>query len=397
MKNLRLLVAMVSMSAIGSTAARFAVLVSAAQDGASPAMVGLLATLHAGAAAIFSVPAGRLIDRIGTKRPLLAGGVLLALSASLGAVLRSLPMLVAIMVLLGIAFNVLIIAFQRLAGDLAPPDRRAEAFGMLGFGFSISLLAGPLVSGFAIDLVGFTASFILFALFPFGAFVMVWTDCLPWSAPGATNGRPAPVTKDGAIAEPPRSGTLGLLRLPALRRLWVCCAAFEAAWMGFTFMLPIVGTQMGLNASRIGLIAGSAGFTLFLARASLTQLLRRFTPWQLLIIGLALGSVGFVGLALAGGFLWMAVFAGLIGMGQGACSPMLNALTYENAPDHEKGEAMAMRAMISGASQGTAPLVAGYLGSMLGVTPVFLLLAAGMAVTSWSARAQWQVRRRSAA
>ena len=226
---------------------------------------------------------------------------------------------------------------------------------------------------------------------------MVYTDRLPWSPPAAARCAVAgPRTRvDQDTAEiPPRSGALGLLRSPALRRLWACCIAFEAGWMGFTFMLPIVGTQLGFSASRIGLVAGAAGFMLFLTRACMTPLLRRFTPWQLLIAGLAIGGTGFAGLGFADEFLWMVAGAGLIGLGQGACSPMVTALIYENAPVHEKGEAIAMRTMISSASQCTAPLVAGAISAAMGAMPVFLALAAGMLGTALSSRRRWRARRK---
>ena len=164
---------------------------------------------------------------------------------------------------------------------------------------------------------------------------------------------------------------------------------FESGWMAFGFMLPILGTQRGFSASRIGLIAGAAGLMLFLTRACLTHLLRRLTPWQLLIIGLVLIGLGFSGFSLANEFVWMAACGGLIGMGQGAASPMLSALIYENAPAHEAGEALALRTLISNVSQGSIPLIAGALSSVFGVAVVFWLLAAGLFGTAWWSRAQW--------
>ena len=386
MKNLRLLIALVSMSSISSTTARFAVLVSAAQAGASPATVGLIASLFPGVGVLISVPIGKMLDRMGVKQPLLWSSAMLAASVALGAFWRGLPMLVAIVVFSGIAFNMMVISFSRLAGDLAPPDRRAEAFGMLGFGYSISLLSAPIIAGFSIDLVGFAWSFALFALIPMGSLYMVWNDKLPFSAPVAGTAATHDATET-------RSGTMAMLRSPALRHLWVCCTAFEAGWMGFTFMLPIVGTQLGFSASKIGLIAGTAGFTLFLTRGILTQLLRWMTPWQLLITGLALGGIGFTGFIFATEFAWMAGFALFIGFGQGACSPMLTALVYENAPAHEKGQAMAMRTMTSNISQFSTPLVAGILSAALGATAVFVALAAFMGGVSWSSRKRWKLRR----
>ena len=381
------LVTLVSLSSTGATATRFTVFLCAAQSGASPATVGLLAALFAGVGAFASVPAGRAIDRSGTKKPLLLGTSMLVVAVSLGVFWRELPMLFVIVALAGLAHNTMIIAFQRLAGDLAAPNERAQAFGMLGFGFSISILAAPVIAGFAIDHVGFAGTFLLFTLIPVCSFVMVWIDLLPWS-PG-TGARPERSAGDA----PARSGTLGLLREPALKPLWICGAIFESGWMCFGFMLPILGTQLGFSASKIGLIAGAAGLTLFFTRGSLTPLLRRFTPWQLILAGLALSGIGFTGMALAHEFLWMAICAGLIGIGQGASSPMMSALIYERAPAHETGEAMAVRTLIANGSQGSMPLVAGALSSAIGLAPVFWIVAAGLFGSAWVYRAQWRRRR----
>lgn len=381
------LVTLVSLSSIGAMAARFTVLLCAAQSGASPFMVGLLATAFAAAAAACAVPVGRTTDRAGTKRPLLFGTAILVVALALGAAWRDLPLLFVIAILGGLAHSTLIIAFQRLAGDLAPPNGRAEAFGLLAFGFSIAILAAPVISGFAIDHVGFSATFLLFVLIAVCSFMMVWFDLLPWPpAAGARHDRqPGPV--------PARSGTLGLLRAPALVRLWVCCAMFESAWMGFGFMVPIRGTDLGFSASSIGLIAGAAGVMIVMTRAFMTQLLRRFTPWQLLIAGLLFVALGFTGFALATQFAWLVACGALIGTGQGLASPMLNALIYEAAPAHEAGEAMALRTVINNVSQGSIPLIAGAVSSVLGLAPVFWLLAAGLFGTVWSSRAQWGRRR----
>jgi predicted MFS family arabinose efflux permease len=389
-RHLRLLIALVSLSSIGSSTARFAVYLAAAQSGASPATVGIIASVFAGVGTLVAVPVGHALDRFGVRAPMFWAAVLLCSSVLLGAFSRELPVLVAIVALGGVAFNTMVISFARLAGDLAPPDRRAEAFGMLGFGYSVSLLASPLIGGFAIDGVGFTWAFVLFALIPLGALAMVWTDALPWSPPVK-----AAAGKDGeAGAE--RRGTLALLATPELRGLWVCCIAFEAGWMCFTFMLPVVGTQLEFSASKIGLIAGTGGFTLFLTRGLLTKLLQWFSPWQVLITGLALGAIGFTGMAFASEFLWICACAAFIGFGQGACSPMLTALVYEQSAAHEKGAALALRTLTSNFSQFATPLAAGAVSTMLGATAVFAALAAFMGGVSWFSRGNWKRRLRRA-
>lgn len=389
MKPLNLLVTLVSLSSTGAMAARFTVLLCAVHLGASPMMVGLIAAMFAAVAALAAVPTGRMIDRRGARRPLLVSTAVLAAAVGLGALWRELPALFIIAVLAGVAHNTMVIAFQRLAGDLAPAGERAAAFGQLGLGFSIANLAAPVVAGFAIDHTGFAATFLLFGLVPLLPLLIVWTGRLPMPV-AAPHGRHA-----GAGAGPRRSGTLGLLRSPSLARLWVCCALFESAWMGFGFMVPIHGSNLGFSASRIGMIAGAAGVVLFLSRVFMRQLLARLSPWQLLVAGMTMIGLGFAGFAMATQFIWLAASAGLIGFGQGIASPMLNALLYECAPAHETGEALALRTLINNVSQGTIPLLAGAIGAAAGLAPVFWGLAAGMLGMSWTSRAWWQIDERA--
>ena len=70
----------------------------------------------------------------------------------------------------------MVLAFQRLAGELAPVNERPAAFGLLGLGFSFSNLAAPVAAGLAIDHAGFTATFVIFACIPVLSFIFVWTD-----------------------------------------------------------------------------------------------------------------------------------------------------------------------------------------------------------------------------
>lgn len=380
MNSLYRLVILVSLSSTGATASRFAVLVCAAQIGASHATVGLLAGLFSGLGVFTAVPTGRLVDRIGTRKPLLWSAIVLALAVAAGIVSRDLPVLFAIVCIGGLAHNVMIVTFQKLAGDLAPANARAEAFGMLSFGFSISILAAPVVAGFAIDYLGFVATFALFTLVPLASFALAWFNFLPWP----------PVAEANVRADSPQeNSSLAMLRDPVLFRIWVSCVMFESAWMGFGFMLPILGTDLGYSASTIGMIAGTAGFTLFIARAILTPLLRWLTPWQLLLAGMASYGIGIAGMVIANAPITMALCGAFMGLGQGVASPMTNALIYENAREHQKGEALAMRALISNAAQGGMPLVSGPLSGLVGIPAVFALIAAGLFGSVWLSRHEW--------
>ena len=59
------------------------------------------------------------------------------------------------------------VATQNATGELGPPSARAQNFSLLALGYSISGFVGPLVAGFAIDHLGFAATFALLAAIPF--------------------------------------------------------------------------------------------------------------------------------------------------------------------------------------------------------------------------------------
>ena len=185
---------------------------------------------------------------------------------------------------------------------------------------------------------------------------------------------------------------MALLRQPSMFRLWVACAMFEAGWMAFAFVVPVRGTELGFSASNIGLISGTAGVTLFLVRLFMTPLLRLITPWQMLLGGMIVLGIGFLGFAVGTQLVWLLFCAALIGIGQGVASPMINAMIYEQAPSHEAGEALSLRSLISNAAQAAVPMVAGPIGAVFGLSPVFWLLAAGLFGTAWWSRGQWSLR-----
>jgi predicted MFS family arabinose efflux permease len=387
MRALYLLAVLVWLSSTGFMAARFTSLVYVAQQSSSASLVGFLAASFAIFSAFASVPTGRLIDRRGAKQPLLWASSLLAVTVGVGAIWRDIGALFAIAIVAGLAHNTMVLAFQRLAGELGPPEERPAAFGLLGLGFSFSNLTAPVAAGFAIDHTGFTATYVIFALVPMLSFLFVWTDRLPWP-PVHPAHRPG---ADGKAA-PARGGSLALLRTRPLTRLYVACGLFEMAWMGFGFILPIHGTNLGFSASDIGLIAGAAGVMLMISRLFMTWLLRRLTPWQLLIAGMVLLGTGFIGIALTSQYALLIVSGAVIGLGQGIAGPMLNALIYEYAPAHEAGEAMGLRTLINNVSQGVIPLVAGGVGAMFGLVPVFWGMALSMIGIGWSSRSFWQAR-----
>ena len=116
---------------------------------ASEFTVGTLIALFALLPMILAVPMGRMIDRIGVRKPLMAGCLLAASGVIAAALVQGLAILYLSAVLIGTGFMAIFIGAQHAVGAMAPPDQRAASFSKLSLGFSISSFIGPLIAGFA--------------------------------------------------------------------------------------------------------------------------------------------------------------------------------------------------------------------------------------------------------
>ena len=132
---------------------------------ASPFTVGVLLSLLAFLPMTFSIALGRLIDRIGVRRPMLAGAAALFAGIMVAAISPTLPALFVTSCLGGSGFILYHIAVNYLAAVVGRPENRAKNFSWLALSFSTSGFLGPIVAGYAIEWVGYQQTMLLLAGF----------------------------------------------------------------------------------------------------------------------------------------------------------------------------------------------------------------------------------------
>jgi len=209
--------------------------------GASEFTTGVLMSLFALLPAVLSVSAGRLIDRAGPRRPLLLSFGALAFAAALPFAFPFLEILYLSTTLLGVAFMYVHIAMNSVFGAAGSLEQRALNFSWLALGFSISNSIGPLVAGYAIDGLGHAAAFLVLALFPLIAAVLLWLRKRPLPRP-----EHVPLAKNARV--------LDLLRIPGLQQTFWVSLLLATGWDLYTFLIPLYGARIGLSAASIGVI-----------------------------------------------------------------------------------------------------------------------------------------------
>jgi MFS family permease len=334
---------------------------------ASAFTVGVMMALFALVPMLLAVRAGRWLDAVGPRKPLLLGTSLMCTGIALPAafpyaVADVAPLLVAA-ALIGTGFLYLQMTIQHLVGEQAAPERRAEAFSYLALGFSTSGLIAPVTSGFLIDTIGHRWTFAVF----FGVLVAALALLLTQRHTLADRHHAVPDGNERALFD--------LFGHREVRDILVASGLISMSWDLQTFMVPVYGTRIGLSASEIGLVLGSFAAATFAIRLAMPAIARSFREWQVLTFTLFTGAVAFALIPFFSTLAPLAACTFLLGLGLGAAQPNVMSLIHARTPAGRVGEALGLRTTIMNGSHVVLPLVFGAFGSVTGAGAAFWIMA----------------------
>jgi MFS family permease len=354
--------------------ARVAVSLDALSRGASTAVVGALIALFALLPALFAVGVGRMTDRLGTRAPIAAGSVAVALGAVLPFALPGLPSLFASSLVIGLAFMAFQVGAQNATGALGTPADRVRNFGMLALGYSVSGLLGPLVAGYAIDHLGHRAAFGLLALLPLPGIV-----ALARGAPALP--APQPVAQGDR-----RASVMDLLAHRTVRNVLGVNVLIAMAWDLHTVFVPVYGAAIGLSASQIGVILAAFAAATFVVRLATPLLVRHATEHQALTASLFVAAAVYLAFPLVERPGALMALSFVLGLGVGGGQPMVLSLLHTHAPAGRIGETVGVRMSLVNAMAVGVPLAFGALGAAIGLAPVLWGVGAVLGAGGWLAR-----------
>lgn len=345
---------------------RLSISLFALSQGATTLVVGTMMSLFAALPMFLGVPAGRMVDRIGVRMPILVAVAGVGASVAIPAALPGLAALYVAAACTGVSFMLFHICVQHAVGEGSAEGDRKANFGWLALGFSISNFFGPTIAGLSIDHLGFRATFVLLSAFALASLVLLA------SRRGALSHRPHGRAKRAV------GNTLDLLRDPELRRVFVVTGLLASAWDLFVFVMPIYGTSIGLSASTIGLILGSFALATFLVRLVLPWLSRHLREWSMITATFAIAAPAYALFPAMDTVPFLAANAFLLGLGLGATQPSIMSLLYSKAPPGRAGEAVGVRSVVLNASSTMLPILFGGVGSAVGIGSVFFTMSGAL-------------------
>ena len=380
MRPLMLIGAFLFTSAIGC---RVTTALAALHAGLSPALIGPMIGLFALMPMVFGMHGGKLIDRIGVRRPLVGGALCAAVGAAVCAALPHPLVLAGMAVVIGTAHMAFSLAMQQVAGELGGPTRRTANFNLLTMSFSLSGLMGPTLVGLLIDRFGHRAAFACMATM--AACVMfavsrVRFDRLLPAPHGVSATGPSATTVPRTAASTPRArsgwrSAFDLTRDRRFRDLLLASLVVAAAWDAFQFLIPLHGHDIGLSAASVGLGIASFSAGSLTIRLLMPHLSRRLSPRQWLLLALGGCIAGYAMLPFSAALPPLMLMCFVLGMGPGIGLPLVMASLHTAAPAGRAGEAAGLRVQLQSAQQIALPVLLGVLAALVGVKPMFWLYA----------------------
>jgi MFS family permease len=189
-----------------------------------------------------------------------------------------------------------------------------------------------------------------------------------------------------AGAPPTSGGMLELIRIPALRRLFVINAAFALGWDLHTIFVPIYGASLGLSAAAIGAILSAFAAATFVVRLAMPWLAAGTAEARVLMVALAVAGGVFLAFPFVDSAWALAALSFVLGLGLGSGQPVVLSLLHEHAPAGRTGEVVGVRMSLIQSMAVAVPLVFGALGTSLGIVPVFWAVGGCLGASGWYAR-----------
>lgn len=360
-----LLIVLLNMTAFRGS--KVLVTLFAVELGIEQLYIGALIALYSLFPMLLGVFAGKLSDRLGVRLPMIGGTLGVATALLVPFAVPRVPGLYASAVLLGATWVFYNVCAQNLMGMLSEPDTRARNFTNYGLVMAGGSFFGPLVSGFSIDHFGHAQTYLHLAALPLASALIL--SSLRSIPPGFGKGK---------VSEEHVAYSAKLISNKPLRRTLVASAIVLTGTDLFQFYMPIYGHSVGLSASAIGVVLGTFAVAAFVVRLVMAPLVKRLGADTVLVWSMFVGGAAYVVFPALEHAALLAAAAFILGLGLGCSQPLSLMLIYERAPQGRSGEALGLRLTINNFMHIAIPLIFGSLGTMFGVTPVFLANAAVM-------------------
>ncbi len=340
--------------------------------GASLSMLGSYGSISALAMLLFSLPLGRLSDRIGRKM-MMVPGLILFIFVPLSYLLVFSPLhLYPVRLLLGLGIGLIFSNGFLLMTEVSEPEHRSMAQGLYMTSMGVGFTLGPLVGGFTAKFYGYSVSFLVSALFGFLSLCLLFFV--------REKKRVSSVKKESSLTFASIIGDRKVLAAGVAN--YLNALMFNA----LTLFFPVYGASVGFDESEIGSGFTARGLASTVVRLPVGALTSRVSSLVLMVFGLVLSALTIYGVSQVDVLVVVSVLLGMQGVAYGVYLTSGNVYVASNADEEFSGTAMAVYSMFGNLSGIINPLILGVIAEYVGAkgalqfSSVFTLLGVVLVV-----------------
>jgi MFS family permease len=300
--------------------------------------------------------AGVVGDRRGRRILMVVGGSIFALSVAGYLVATSIPVLVGVRLLTGVGEALFFVGALSANVDLAPPERRGEAFSFASLALYVGIGAGPFIGEAVIEHTGFRGAWVVAIGLAVAAVVLTFR--LPPMIPVAGEAVP------GRHRLVHRAGLLPGLVL--LATVW--------GMAGFLAFVPLYALDLGMGGA--GLVLGLFSGIVVLIRSIGARIPDRLGASRSTRIALTLSAAGLTMVGLWREPAGLIAGAAVLAFGVALFTPALFALAVAGIPANERGSVMGTTSAFLDLGFGLGPATLGFVAAAVGRGGTFLVGAA---------------------
>jgi MFS family permease len=338
--------------------------------GGSPVVVGLLAATFSACPALLSVSMGKLSDRIGARKPMMAGSLVACTGMLLPYFFPGIPVIFLAAVLVGMVTSIANVSLQSLVGLFSTPENRTRNFSNYSMANASASLLGPLIAGFTIDHAGHAPACLIIAAMLASPLAILGASRMPLRGEA-----PRESHRKGRFAD--------LVAAPGLRRTLATGSMQNVADSLYMYYMPVYAHSIGLSASAIGIVLAMNAAAAFVIRFTLPGLMRRLGEARLLVSAFSLGATALILIPFFQNAVVLGMISFMFGLGLGATGPMVNMMMFANSPPGRSGEAMGLKVTVNHFTKVVSPIILGSVAGMAGLPAVFWLIAGLMGTVGW--------------
>lgn len=331
--------------------------------------VGILFAIFSISGMVGSALGGAIADRMGRKTVIIGSLILSSLSALGMGFAPSLPVFIAVVVIVGTLSSVGGPAHEAVVADLLPQEKRAEGYGIIRVIFNVAVIIAPPIAGLLIANSYLTLFLVDAAISIISAGIVLFA--LPETKPLAS-----------VHAQPET------LRQTFAGYRQVFKDSQFLAFVGVTVMMTLVYMNMnstlgvflrdqyGLPAIRYGALLSINAILVVLFQFWVTRRLQAYRPLLMMAAGCLLYAIGFLLYGIVSTFALFVFAMIIITIGEMVVSPFQQSLVASFAPEHMRGRYMA----VSGLSWSIAFTVGPYFAGLIldGTNPNLLWTFCGL-------------------